>query len=324
MNNPKDGARLLPEVRDLDEYRRVFHDSRIWGPALGAIAERHRLAKLPRRRVQEGTHIVALLGDRFAIKLFTPLFPRDAAVELAAMETLGGRLPVPTPALVARGELDGWEYVVMTQIHGRAVGDLWPDLAPPDRCRIAGGIGRLIAAQHALPPTDAPVLQRDWGDFVAAQSASAAQRQRESGLPEELAAGIPGCLEAVAGLDRPGEPPVLLHADLTHEHVLLEMRGGEWEISGYLDFGDAFVGPREYELPAPGLLIVRGEAGPLAALVSGAGIREEALGPGLRRRLMAYTLLHRYADLEWIRHWIPGAERARDLDALAECFWPLA
>ncbi|MAE71822.1 MAG: hypothetical protein CME06_15295 [Gemmatimonadetes bacterium] len=313
----------LPVPSNLDEYRSLFHKEGTWRRAVRVIASRHGLAALPPRRVMEGTHIVTLLGATHAVKLFTPLFPRDAVVEAAAMQEVGGKLPVPTPEIVATGELDGWDYIVMTQVSGCPIGKVWPDMMPSAKLRVAGGIGRLIAAQHALPVNASTALERDWPRFFESQSATAADRQRSNGLPEEIAGQIPGYLHRAEGGARPPARPVLLHADITHEHILLSESHGDWKISGYLDFGDAFIGPRGYELPAPGLLIMRGEPEPLRALIEASCAAAGESGPELRRRLMAHTLLHRYADIEWIRHWIPGGGDARDLGALAEVFWPV-
>jgi hypothetical protein len=43
----------------------------------------------------------------------------------------------------------------------------------------------------------------------------------------------------------------------------------------------------------------------------------------LRHRLMAYTLLHQYADLNWLAKWIVGRSDHRDLCSLARDFWPI-
>lgn len=315
--------KTLPSPRSFGEYRKVFRDESIWEPANRTIAARHGLEALPRRRILAGTHIVTRLGNSHIVKLFTPLFASHAAAEIAAMGAVAGKLPVATPAVVATGELEGWDYVVMTQLEGQPIGDLWPELDEGEKVRLAANVGELIRAQHALPIADLPMLDRHWPAFVRRQSAGAAERQAQNDLAQELVDEIPDYLAAAGKLDEQDSPTVLLHADLTHDNLFVRRQAGRWQLSACIDFGDAFLGHWEYDLLAPGLLIVRGAALPLRALLLASGEPAAALGPELRHKLMAYTLLHRYADLEWIRHRVPGGAQARTLGALAEVFWPL-
>jgi len=54
---------------------------------------------------------------------------------------------------------------------------------------------------------------------------------------------------------------VLLHTELLDEHVLVEERGGRYELSGLIDFADGRVGPAEYDFPAPVEFLFRGQPG---------------------------------------------------------------
>jgi hypothetical protein len=62
----------------------------------------------------------------------------------------------------------------------------------------------------------------------------------------------------------------------------------------FFDFGDALVGDPAYDFVTPVTFIVRGRADLMAALLDGYGVRGDAM---LRRRFMAYELLHRFSRI---------------------------
>lgn len=87
------------------------------------------------------------------------------------------------------------------------------------------------------------------------------------------------------------------------EHLLVaEGPGGAWHLSGLIDFEPAMRGEREYEFAAVGIFVAAGDARFLARTLTAYGYHEDQLGPDLRRRLLAWGLLHRYGNLSrWLR-----------------------
>jgi hygromycin-B 7''-O-kinase len=313
----------LPDVHTLEEYRAIYRDESIWRPAIDAIRQRHGLCAEPCRRAPDGSHLVYYVGPAAVIKLFVPLFDADFPAERLVARHLDGVLGVETPSILHQGEIEGWNYLIMTRLPGRPVGEIWSDIPPQDRRAIARTVGEMIARLHALPVEGLGELAVDWPEFLAGQIATAAERQRGEATPEDLVAQIPAFLESTAeGLAERVEP-VLLLADITAEHVLVSQIGEAWTVVGYVDFGDAFLGHPDYELVAPGLEIGRGDRELLRALLLGAGHSESELNNDFGRRLMAFTLIHRYVKLHDILRIIPGARRAQGLEELARVLWPL-
>jgi hygromycin-B 7''-O-kinase len=120
-------------------------------------------------------------------------------------------------------------------------------------------------------------------------------------------------------IDR-SEPPALVHADLNRDHVLGESIGGAWRPSGIIDFGDAIVGDRMYELVALHLGLFDADKRLLRAFFDAYGFD---MGPrrDFARRAMAMTLLFPFDTLgEVIENW-PDAAAAASLDELAELLW---
>ena len=83
------------------------------------------------------------------------------------------------------------------------------------------------------------------------------------------------------------------------------------------------LGHPDYEIVAPGLEIAGGDPDILRTLLLAAGYPEKDLDQSLCRRLMAYTLVHRYIDLTSIISLIPQASDAISLPELADLVWPL-
>jgi hygromycin-B 7''-O-kinase len=119
----------------------------------------------------------------------------------------------------------------------------------------------------------------------------------------------------------PSGTPVLLHTEVMREHLLAtEGPGGAWRLSGLIDFEPAMRGEREYEFVAVEVFVAEGDARFLARTLAAYGYHRDELGPDLRRRLLAWGILHRYSNLRWWLRRLPEPSRPT-LDALADCWF---
>lgn len=312
----------MPDVQSLDEYRAMYHRDKLWRPAVDEIRGRHGLREEPCRRGPDGTHIVYYCGRR-VVKIFVPLFERDAQAESLVAPCVRGRLGVETPEVLAEGEVGGWRYMVQSRVPGRPVGDVWSRVSAADRRAIATTVGETIVRLRGLPLDGLTPLTVDWSAFVARQTETAAARQRSCDLRWDPDDEIPRYLESVPELLDDDFEPSLVLADITDEHVLVSSRAGSWRVTGYVDFGDAMVAHPDYEIVAPGLCIAKGDGDLLRTLLLAAGYPQEELGETFRRRLMSLTLLHRYVNLADLESVVPAARGAESLEDLARLLWPL-
>jgi hygromycin-B 7''-O-kinase len=114
---------------------------------------------------------------------------------------------------------------------------------------------------------------------------------------------------------------MLLHTEVMREHLLVtEGSDGAWDLSGLIDFEPAMRGEREYEFVAVGVFVAEGDARFLARRLTAYGCHHDQLGPDLRRRLLAWGILHRYSNLRW---WMQRMTEPTQptLDALADCWF---
>ena len=216
----------------------------------------------------------------------------------------------------AAGEHDGWGYVLMSRLSGVPLDAAWGQIPAGNRDGLASQLGETIAALHQLPPPDIPGWwPGDWPAFVASRRAECVAEQRGLGLPASWAGQLAGFLDQVV---LPSGPPVLLHTEVMRQHLLVgEGPGGRWRLCGLVDFEPAMRGEREYEFVAVGVFVAEGDARFLTRTLTAYGYPRDQLGPELRRRLLAWGILHRYSHLAgWMRR-LPEPARST-LQALAD------
>jgi hygromycin-B 7''-O-kinase len=288
---------LLPAADTQERYDEIA-DTELAAGARALCAELG-LAGVEVRRFAAGSMPVYAVGADRVLKLYPRFCRQNLDIEVRALGAVEGKLSIPTPRVQASGEVDGWGYVLMDRLPGISLKDAWPHIPPAARDKLVEQLGVVLAELHALTPPDLPPA--DWPAFVAAQSTSALDRQCAKGLEERWLAQIPGFLDSVV---LEPTPPVLLHTEVMPAHLQVVERDGVWSWAGLLDFEPAMRGGREYEFVSVGVFLTRGDAALLRRMLSAYGYGAAEF-EDLPRRLMAYTLLHVYANLPWYLREIP-------------------
>lgn len=115
--------------------------------------------------------------------------------------------------------------------------------------------------------------------------------------------------------------PTFVYGDWNQHHLLVKKQRGKWR--GLFDFDDAQVGFCEYDLASVGLFMVRGQPQQLRAFLLSYGYSGQGLNEHLTYRLMAYALLHRYSNLNWIREELVSKPAIVSLEELAQAIYGL-
>ncbi|MFI5805134.1 phosphotransferase family protein [Streptomyces sp. NPDC051561] len=280
---------MLPQVNTDEEWDAVVPDEALVRPAAGHLCSRLGLAGAPLTRYSGGSVPVYAVGATHALKLFPTCDAAEGVVEARVLAHLQGRLPVRTPALHASGTFgEGWHYVLMSQLPGEDLSQVWPRIPVADRERLVTEAGEALSALHALDPAPlADVLgPGDWNAFLARQRTGAVERQRTRELPEGWATRIDGFLDSV---DLPtAAPGVLLHTELMRQHLVVDPR--TWRLTGLFDFEPAMIGDAAYDLVAVGLFLTRGDPGLMGRFQKAYGREFDPC------HLLAYALLHVYSN----------------------------
>lgn len=241
------------------EYGRRF-DEPTFGLSLARIVgARHGLAEPLTRHIEGSTLVFRTADDRW-LKLTPPFFAETAEAELKVARAVEGKLPVPVPTILQTGEIGAWRYIISAHVPGVQLQRVVAEITEPDFEALAVDLGRFMAAFHAIQVADFDRDLGPWEGYLERGIRDAAQLHRSRGNSAQWAGQIAELLAREREqLVRLG-PPVLVHGDLTPEHVMLQRSSGRWRLSGVLDLADAMLAPAELDAAVPMLDIFRGRA----------------------------------------------------------------
>lgn len=232
-------ANLAPTFTTTQSYRAGLADLDGWWPYVLRIVERHRL-DLEWEEVETGlggTFPTLVCGD-FVVKFFghLPFWPRAHDAEMAAMRCVVDDPGILAPRLLFKGRLfedsaAPWPYLVTTRMPGLPW-DATP-LSTEKKTAIAADLGRQVRRISAIRLRADVATPDTWhapGPVAAA---------RQSALPPHLVSQINDYIAGTAEGNR-----VFVHGDLMFRHVFVE----DGRLAGVIDWGDALVADRHYEL----------------------------------------------------------------------------
>jgi hygromycin-B 7''-O-kinase len=310
---------MLPAITTLDEYRPIYRSEAVWLPAMHAICQRHGLDPASLSFAPPGSNVVFWAGQDLVIKLFAPMWQADAAKEARWLDTLSTQTQVHIPRVVARGDLEGWPYLLLSRVPGIPLDEIWADLTFEGQLRIAASLGACIAVLHRVAVADIENGRNEWLTFRQSQLLNCPANQSRLGLDPAWVDQIATWIERLPPLSAKQPDLVLVNGDLNPEHLLCEQDGQGWHVTGFIDYADAIIAHPYYDLVRPGFIM---KASPLLrrAMLLAYGFSSTDLSPALSDELFAYTLAHRFAS---IPETLGELDRAapRSLAGLVKTLW---
>src|SRR4028118_87790 len=213
----------LPAVSDAADYRRQFN-SDAWRQAAAIICARHGITHARLKRSAQGENIIFLVDETYVVKIFAPC-RENYLRESAALRFAQGKLSIRTPELIHTGEIEGWSYLVMTQLAGRASREVWAETGRRDRLEIISRLGVALSELHAHAAPLQTALDRDWRDFIRRQARSSVERQRSCGASQAWLESLPAYIAARLPLLETDREQVFLHGDIHAGNLLLAEQG---------------------------------------------------------------------------------------------------
>lgn len=273
---------LFNDVNSLEEYRKTYQDDTVFLPGIRAICSRHNFDHDTLQRAGLGSNVVFWV-DGAIIKVFCNLWPQDFMAERAALQSVS---KLPVPSILAEGQIDHWPYLVLSVLDGTPIGEIWDDFHGEQKADVLRQLGILIRTLHAQKPV--AELKDNWANFIdervnSADAHHAMEEPWKSWIRNRLTEPIPTV-----------EAPVLLHADITNEHVLLIKENDHWVINGLIDFGDAKVGHPLYDFLAPIAGLTFGEPDLTRILLESYGL---TLDRPTTESITTYCLLHEFGTV---------------------------
>src|SRR5689334_18498662 len=129
----------LPHIADATSYANCFNDV-VWESAAAAICSKHKIPCRSLRRSPQGENLIFFVDETLVVKILVPL-RETYLLELAALGFAHGRLSINTPEVFVTGEIEGWSYLVMTQLAGYASRDVWASIGERHRLEIVSRLG---------------------------------------------------------------------------------------------------------------------------------------------------------------------------------------
>lgn len=228
--------KIFPKAIGWDNWGGLMCDVELFSPLVREACAAFGYAPRSISAGFPGTHAVFLVDDVYVVKLYAPLGIPDEAAERACYRAIDAfRVPL-TPKLYAEGVLRAggyeWPYIVIEYMPGRAVRDIWPELSAERRTKIGAELGRWAVGYHALKnPFDKNLSVASWDaekQLDKSMKTLIVDQRMDRSLIDELRAFA---LSRIAEKER---PVMLLHCDLTEDHLLIE--GDEMRV---IDFADS-------------------------------------------------------------------------------------
>ena len=104
-----------------------------------------------------------------------------------------------------------------------------------------------------------------------------------------------------------------LHTELMRDHVFVKNNQGKWSVSGLIDFEPSVVGSPEYDFASVGLFVAMNETHLFKTFLAGYGA--DLTDKNISKRVMAYTILHRYSNLKWYMSFMPKGNSLEELSS---------
>jgi hygromycin-B 7''-O-kinase len=313
----------LPESMDPRVFDAFRLDVDAWRAAVVEVCEAHRLGHGLISPFRNGSNLVAEVDGGRIVKIFPPFHGHQWTSEWRVLSHLEGcQLPVEVPRLFAQGtRADGWRYVVIEKLSGSSVEDSWTTFGVGAKVKVLEQIGATMAAVHRQPLGGLADLPPEWGPFMRAQKESCRARHAKLGAPKWLEENLDTFIRTW-GPSETNEERVLLTGEYTPFNLLVHDREDGWTLTGMIDFGDAMIGPSEYDFVGPALFSCAGDPELIGALFRGYFGPSFQITHPMRMRLMALAVLHRYADLDVQLRIANWRDRVNSLEELAELAWP--
>ena len=252
------------------------------------------------------------------------MFEADYTKELSIYQSLSGHSTIAKPTLVAHGHYDdgnSWPYLITTYCPGLAIREARLEMPPEQVLMVAAQLGEMIRTLHRIPADHAELSPITWESYFRARIPAALASLYEMKLmAPEITAALGGSLHKTQKFLQKTKP-VLVHGDLTEDHLLLTQKEEQWSISGLIDFADGELAPREYEwIPLWFGLLDRDPKALLSFMQSYDSA--QALNEQWRDKMLAMTFLHRYGVPIVANALGEGAKALRTLEDLKEALWP--
>ncbi|MED1201768.1 aminoglycoside phosphotransferase family protein [Heyndrickxia acidicola] len=302
------------------EYEKWKDNTVFWDQKVRQIKIKENILKGKIRKFSYGAAVVYSLNEEYVLKLYPAFFSDQFAREIETMENLPYDFVVQTPRIISKGNLEGWNYLIMTQLEGDLLIDIWNDISDEEKRLLSIDLGKTILAFHNLSFQNIHYIDIGWEAFIRKQLEQMVEYHQKAGLDEKLLMQLKEYVDSSIIQFNPKE--VLLTGEYTPFNLFMNQVEGNWRLTGVIDFADCFLGDPHYDLLGPILFMFKGNKEWISHFLDAYGIKEGSRTAMFQKKLIVYTLLHRFSDLNAFMADIASSVEKQSLHRLAQTFFP--
>ncbi len=261
---------------------------------------------------------VVIVRPDHVVKLYSTWRAGHATMdaEVAALSILGRDRSLPAPGLVASGSLGGeWRFLVMTRVPGVAISWVHHQVDRDRRSQVVAWLGCFVHKMHELPLT-ADERADGWEEFIRVVTWRHAHASmimaNTKALPERLIDQIEGWIPDLSELLGSPADAVLVHGDLSDEHVMGSVTETGFSPSGVIDFNRASIGDPMFDFGPLWFSMLGGQHEPTRVFLQAAGIDGD--GASFPRHALAWAMMR--PNFRPVT--LPGIDTIGSLDELAQ------
>ena len=310
------------DILALDKSTYSAHfENKEFGLSLGSeLALKHGY-KDPLTRIPEGSSLVFKIGSDHFLKITPPFYSGSIEAEIAATKIIGDQLSFSIPHILINDQIEKWNYVITKNVKGQQAKNVYRTMTPENVKIFAKDIGKVIKNIHSIKSDG---FERDfgpWETYLENNLKNQEEVHLHRGNTPEWSQKISKFVNQQAELLHSLGPAKLVHADLNHEHLMLEEINNEWRITGVLDFADSMNAPIEMEFILPIVCFFKGKAELQRLVWEGAEYKPQFDSAHYSNIMMALTLQNRFiAFHDWFDREIDKG--AKSVEEIATSIFP--
>ncbi len=299
-----------------EQFQSINEDSSFWERKMIGIIQQENIPEGSLTRFSYGSNIVYSYNGELVIKLYPSYFKDEFEREIEVLKNIENDITfVEIPKIHSVGAYEGWDYLIMSELEGSLLIDLWDQLTFEEKIECSTDLGKVIREFHSISNDSFKTIDVDWQSFIKNQYLTVVDKQIKANLPQKFLNTLEEYLEESCINYHPTLR--LLTGEYTPFNLLFNKDNDNWKLTGVIDFADCFLGDPEYDLLGPILFMFNGNKELTTSFLLSYGYRKEELNDYLRKKLMTYTLLHRFSNIEYYISRNPEANNCDSFEDLS-------
>lgn len=239
-----------PIVTAWDDWGSVYNDLEVWREIIHKILSLEGISYNTIENGYPGTSAVFIIDRNYVIKIYPGLFVTDHRREWPVLTLLENFYDQP-PLLATGFFVDSpmnWPYAILRYIDGTAYREISGRLSEHEKNKFIRQLADKVNKIHSLPfETLQYNPEYHWS---ISENEVHTQIEKLCQLPFFNHADFRVDLYGFITREKPllqQQECVLVHGDLTRDHLFFKKENGEWLFTDIIDWGDAQIAPRFYD-----------------------------------------------------------------------------